>query len=493
MKYTRAGKAKMDFSDSFDELFPKGALDGIFTNKELQQDENKDKSSFERKIWTVSELLEELNVIMDMEFGQVWIEGEIGQISVPPSGHKYFSLKDEFCGLKSVCFRAKDKGFVKYIEEGAKVLCYGRLNIYKARGDLQLIVDHIEPWGIGKLRLEFEKLKEKLRKEGLFDDIYKKDIPFWPKRIFLITSPAGAAVRDFIKTITIQAPFIPVYICPSRVQGDEAQYELIEAINLAEEVADQNDVIVITRGGGSLEDLWVFNSEELARRIFSCKVPVVSAVGHEIDFTICDFVSDARAATPTAAAQLVCPSKGELTSFLTSVQTRLKRAFGQLLTSLSKDITLLRTKLKHPRAKIIENRLALDDLERRLFSNIKLFFLEKDSLTHQIKNELYVKSPTFLIRKNFSQLLEYKKILKQNIFLRLNEVSRHISMFKSRLEALNPLLGLKRGFALIYDETGKRIIKSVSELSNGQDVNLILKDGQALTTIKKVKYDKKNM
>ncbi len=474
----------MDFSDSFDELFPKDALKGIF---DKEDDENKD--LYERKIWTVSELLEEVNVFIDMEFGQIWVEGEVGQVSTPPSGHKYFSLKDEYCGLKSVCFKAENKNFAKHIEEGAKVLCYGRLNIYKARGDLQLIVDHLEPWGIGKLRVEFELLKEKLKKEGLFDEIYKKTLPFWPERIFLITSPSGAAIRDFIKTLRLQAPSIPVFICPSKVQGEDAKHELIEAINLAEELATDRDVIVITRGGGSLEDLWVFNDEELARRIFTCKVPVVSAIGHEIDFTICDFVADVRAATPTAAVQVVCPLKSELESVLEGIKIRLKRAFEHLLTSFSKELSLLGARLKHPRSKLIENRLTLDEFERRLFSNIDLVFMTKQRFISKLKSELFIKKPDLLIAYNRSRYLECKKSLTQNILAMLNEYSKHLSIVTTRLDTLNPFLSLKRGYAIVYDITGKNIIKTVSELDVGQDITLVLRDGKVISTVKKVEYD----
>ncbi|NPA93873.1 MAG: exodeoxyribonuclease VII large subunit, partial [Thermodesulfobacteria bacterium] len=416
----------MDFSDSFDDLFPKGALKGILDEGEPPEGEGEFSGQDERRIWSVSEFIFHINSLLDLEYGVIWIEGEVGQVSVPPSGHYYFTLKDDSSCIKSVCFKGRQGESRRFIEEGAHVLCLARPNVYKARGDLQMIVEHVEPWGLGRLRLEFERLKERLAHEGLFEEENKKDIPQWPRRIFVITSPTGAAFRDFVKTARSKFPSARIYLVPSSVQGSEAPRQLIRAIDIAEEYAKDGDVIVLTRGGGSMEDLWAFNDEELARRIFRCGVPVVSAVGHEVDFTICDFVSDVRAATPTAAAHLVCPSLAELEEALCSVRGRLARAMKHVIMAKRHRTSLLAAKLKHPRGVLIEQRLRVDDMQRRLLSAVSQSVSSRANVLAGIKARLAMNSPGFRVEK-------LRSLLERTIFKAKDEILANLRHKKDLL------------------------------------------------------------
>jgi len=245
---------------------------------------------FERKVYTVSELTKKIRETLEVNFDLIWVTGEISNLRTPSSGHYYFTLKDKESQIKAVLFRPQLR-FLKFLpQDGMDIICYGRLTVYEKRGEYQIIIEYLEPKGIGALSFAFEQLKEKLSKEGLFDQAHKKPIPFLPKRIGIITSPTGAAIRDMIQIIGRRFSNLEIYIYPVRVQGEEAPSEIVRAIYEMNQWG-KVDVIILGRGGGSLEDLWAFNTEEVARAIFDSKIPIISAVGHEIDFTIADFVA----------------------------------------------------------------------------------------------------------------------------------------------------------------------------------------------------------
>lgn len=289
--------------------------------------------STQPKIWTVSSLNAQIRELLEESFPMIWVEGEVSNLRRPPSGHVYFTLKDDQSQIRSVIFRptAFDKSafapsFV--LEDGMTVLCRARLGVYPPRGEYQLIVDFAEPRGLGALQKAFEQLKARLQAEGLFDQAKKKAIPFLPGRIGVITSPTGAVIRDILHVTKRRFPSIHILIAPVRVQGVEAPLEIVDAI-AAMELAEAVDVIILARGGGSLEDLAPFNDERVARAIYQCPIPVISAVGHETDFTIADFVADLRAPTPSAAAELVVPSHNELKRRIEVVLSRLVHLSGQ--------------------------------------------------------------------------------------------------------------------------------------------------------------------
>lgn len=317
-----------------------------------------------KEILTVSQLNNNIKLLFEETFDFIWVEGEVSNLRRPQSGHVYFTLKDDKSQIKAVFFR-QFGGYKQRtnfeLEEGLSVLCRARLNVYLPRGEYQLVIESVEPLGVGALQKAFEQLKAKLLAEGLFDERYKKSIPFLPKKIGVVTSPTGAVIKDILNITKRRFPAADILIAPVRVQGDEAAAEIIQALrNL--QFYGAVDVIVIARGGGSLEDLAPFNDEVLAREIFRSSIPVVSAVGHETDFTICDFVADLRAPTPSAAAELIVPEWMELTEKINIFKQRLIAGYCRHLKSRRDKIAGLQERLKDPRRFLINLQIHLDDL-----------------------------------------------------------------------------------------------------------------------------------
>ena len=275
-----------------------------------------------REILTVTELTRQVQDVLEATFDQLWVEGEISNLRRPASGHLYFTLKDEESQIRAVLFRPVARALKFDLEDGMHIVCRARMNVYKPRGEYQLILDYAEPRGVGALQIAFEQLKAKLQAEGLFDPVHKKPIPYLPSRIGVITSPSGAVIRDILNITKRRFPSVRILIAPVRVQGAEAPAEIVEALHHLNEMPGI-DVIIVARGGGSLEDLMAFNNEGVARAIFASRIPVISAVGHEIDFTIADFVADMRAPTPSAAAELVVPMRSDLTQQIRALTARL--------------------------------------------------------------------------------------------------------------------------------------------------------------------------
>ncbi|UCF56269.1 MAG: exodeoxyribonuclease VII large subunit, partial [Deltaproteobacteria bacterium] len=328
------------------------------------------------KIYTVSALTEQIKDLLEEHFDFVWVEGEISNFRSPSSGHYYMALKDEKAQIKAVMFRPQTR-YLKFTpEDGMKVIAQGRIGVYQPRGEYQIILDYLEPLGIGALALAFEQLKKKLAAEGLFDEEIKKALPFLPQRVAVITSPTGAAIRDFLKIIHRRFANIQIIIVPAKVQGDEATVELVEALDTVNRELNV-DVIVLTRGGGSLEDLWAFNQEELALAIRASRIPVVSAVGHEIDITISDLVADLRAPTPSAAAELLVVEKESLIERLKEMRDRLQSDINTSLANLNQRLSLLSKGLHDPRKRIADSWLHLDELNGRLIRLIDLMIKER--------------------------------------------------------------------------------------------------------------------
>ena len=301
----------------------------------------------DRHVFKVSELTRLLRTVLEETFRNIWVEGEISNFTKHTSGHMYFSLKDDQAVLSCVLFRRVNQNLKFKIENGMQVVCFGRLSIYDKRGQYQLYVDKIEPKGVGALQMAFEQLKKKLAGEGLFDDSRKRPIPYLPTRIGVVTSPTGAAIRDILNVVKRRFQNIEVILNPVRVQGDGAEEEVARAIeefneyNRSVEPDKKVDVLIVGRGGGSLEDLWAFNMEAVARAISSSVIPIISAVGHEIDWTIADFVSDKRAPTPSAAAELVIPKKEDLVLTLDQLTDRLDGSIMDKIASLKEERVIL--------------------------------------------------------------------------------------------------------------------------------------------------------
>ncbi len=391
-------------------------------------------NNYVKKIFLKDKLLQDIKVI-----------GEISNYKLHhPSGHMYLSLKDEKSLLRCVFFRSRNKSLKFDLAEGIRVVVRGSISLYERSGIYQLYVEEMEPEGLGELFLAYEQLKEKLLGQGLFDEGRKKPLPRIPQKIGLITSPSGAAVRDFLTTLSRRYPCVNVKMFPVIVQGHEAPGQIITALKALDKLS--LDIIVITRGGGSIEELFTFNNEELVRSVYNVNTPVVSAVGHETDFTLIDFVSDKRASTPTAAAEMIAPEKQEFLRYIAEQENRLKNLF-----------------------------------EKRLKEN--KWLLERLSKSHAFK------LPREKIYYGHQQLDEIRQRLSRSISSQLKFKAAGLENLAARLEALSPLKVLSRGFVYVKSEE-KGIIRSVEQLRENQIVNIIFLDGEAVARIerKRKKY-----
>ncbi|MBW1993789.1 MAG: exodeoxyribonuclease VII large subunit, partial [Deltaproteobacteria bacterium] len=399
------------------------------------------------RIYTVSELTRQIKELLENQFPFIWITGEISNFKIPVSGHFYFVLKDENSQINAVMFRGQNQ-LLKFLpEDGMSVTGLGRISVYEPRGTYQIIFEMLEPKGIGALQVAFEQLKMRLAEEGLFDERHKKPIPFLPRKIALITSPTGAVVHDILKVLSRRFSTIPVEIYPVKVHGAEAASEIasgFERLNTRKGI----DVIILARGGGSLEDLQAFNSETVARAIFNSKIPVVSAVGHETDFTIADFVADLRAPTPSAAAELIVPVKADLQKKCYDLAHSLNSKMNLLLERLRKQVADLSNRLVDPRKRVYDLRLRCDDLTDRLIHIFQQWINQKREHLLWKTHRLYSNNPMVYIDKNrvmldklkYNLLSLFKKLLIEN-HTTLRELT-------GKLDALNPKSVLQRGYSI---------------------------------------------
>jgi len=394
------------------------------------------------KIYTVWELTQEIKSTLEQTFPPLWVEGEISNLSRPLSGHIYFTLKDESSQIRCVLWRNIADHLPFQIEDGMHVIALAKLSLYEKQGQYQLYLDDLHPVGIGKLELAFQQLKEKLYKEGLFDEEHKKPIPKFPKRIGIVTSPTGAAIRDIIKIARRRLPGIELILKPVRVQGEGAAQEITEAIQEFNQFG-QVDVLIIGRGGGSLEDLWAFNEEIVARAIFASKIPVVSAVGHEIDFTIADLVADLRAPTPSAAAEIVVPNQKELSKEINNSLQRIVSAQSGIIHSY----------------------------RQRLKAVIESYGLRKPAdLVHQNRQRL-----DEVIRQTLTAFQNLIQLAKQSL-----------SISAGRLNALSPLAVLERGYSVCYKLPERKIVKSAAVLTVKDQLEVLLWKGKVQSEVQKV-------
>jgi exodeoxyribonuclease VII large subunit len=391
-----------------------------------------------RKVMTVSELNRFARNLLEQSFPLFWVSGEISNLTRAASGHWYFSLKDTGAQVRCVMFKGRNSYLDWTPKEGDKVEARATVTLYEARGEFQLTVEFLQRAGLGALFEAFEKLKAKLQYEGLFDPAFKKALPSHPKRIGIVTSPDAAALRDVLSTLKRRMPNIPVIIYPTPVQGKGAARIIADAIDQASERAEC-DVLIICRGGGSIEDLWQFNEESVARAIAACSIPTVSGVGHETDFTICDFVADIRAATPTAAAELVTPSRENMLQGLNRLELHLNRNMQYLLQ---------------------RRQQMLDYLSRRLVSPLQLIAQQKTQLTQM----------AYRLDTTFKRKLQIKQ--------------HHVARLAQNLQHLNPEAVLTRGYAFVQDQSGAIIVNS-QQLRQGDEVKLTFGQGSADANIKK--------
>lgn len=392
----------------------------------------------EPKHWTVTEFTHKMRGVLEPAFSQVWVQGEISNYRPASSGHLYFSLKDQGACLSAAVFgwggASRKKGFDLPLElkDGLQVLCRGKISIYPPRGSYQLIVDQIEPLGAGALQIAFEKLKAKLSAEGLFSPSLKRPLPPFPSRIVVVTSPSGAAIQDMLNILKRRAPQIQVLVIPALMQGENAPFQVIRGLELANRYC-LGDVVVLARGGGSIEDLWAFNNEGLAKAIRSSQLPVISAIGHEIDFTISDFVADLRAPTPSAAAEILSGHWVESISRMRDASLRLKGIMQRNLAARKTLLAHIAARVVSPRDRLREQAQKVDELQLRL-------------------------------ERSFNAQLNGKK--------------NHLDQLAGKLDALSPLRVLKRGYTLVRDPSNGVVLKSAQEIHSGQELKITFYDGQ---------------
>ena len=431
----------------------------------------------QREIFTISRLNREAKFLLERTLGAVWLEGEISNLSRPGSGHWYFSLKDEAAQVRCAMFRQRNLAIRFPVRDGMHVLARGRVSLYEARGEFQVVIDHLEEAGEGALRRRFEELKQKLQAEGLFDERHKQPLPALPKRIGVITSPTGAAIRDILHILKRRFPTIPVLIYPVPVQGESAPREIAHAIRLAGTRADC-DVLIVARGGGSLEDLWAFNDEGVARAIFDCPIPVVSGVGHEVDFTIADFVADARAPTPSGAAERVVPDRAE---WLRRIETTGTRVVHAMRRKLAESRALLTAQEKglarnHPGARLREHSQRLDELEGRLTHAARTRIERARSRLASEGALLARASPAIRVAALRLRLEASRRALLAAGRNGLNAPRSRLDLAMRTLHAVSPLATLDRGYAIVTDGNG-HVLQDAAATAVGDTIGARLARG----------------
>jgi len=439
-----------------------------------------------KKILTISELTLEIKKHLEEGFDEVWVEGEISNFRSPSSGHYYFTLKDDKSQIRAVIFKFMGRYLKFDPHDGLLVICRGRINVYEPRGEYQLILDYMEPKGIGALQLAFEQLKEKLQKEGLFDPDNKKPLPLLPQKIGIVTSPTGAAIKDILNVIGRRFPNVEILINPVKVQGEGSAQEIAIAIEELNHIPGI-DVIILTRGGGSLEDLWSFNEEIVARAIYRSSIPVVSAVGHEIDFTIADFVADLRVPTPSAAAELVVKDKVELTNLVESLSNRLEKHMIHLLEAERNQVMFLKRGLPDLRFRLTDLKLRVDDLNSRLSPRILQVLQLKDEILKGRKGRLLLNSPKLTIEKYLKSVTLYEKGLIDSMRQILYRFRQLLERYLKSLDGLSPLNVLKRGYSITRLLPSYQLVKESGMITPGDEINVVLEKGEVFCKVEKIK------
>jgi exodeoxyribonuclease VII large subunit len=436
------------------------------------------------RIYTVSALTAEIKSLLEKGLDFIWVEGEISNFASPSSGHYYMSLKDENAQIRAIMFKTQAH-YLRFVpEDGMRVIVRGRVSVYEPRGEYQIILDYLEPLGVGALAAAFEQVKKKLSLEGVFDEEKRRPIPFLPKRIAVITSPTGAAIRDFLRISYRRMPNLDVIVVPVRVQGDEAPADIVEALEIVNRELDV-DVIVLTRGGGSLEDLWPFNQEAVAYAVRRSLIPVVSAVGHEVDLTISDLAADLRAPTPSGAAELVVREKETLTRTLGSLSSRLETVLHGTMSRLRDRVRNLSTRLRDPRRNLADAWLRLDEIHNRL---VKTGYDRiNDNLTRlKVLNETFMlNSPLQTVTMRSQELAFRERSLSQAMAFCLDKKKRDVRSMSDRLNSLSPLSILKRGYSITQKVPEMKIIKDSTQVKAGDEINTLLARGSIASLVKK--------
>ena len=442
--------------------------------------------SRQQQIFTVTRLNSAVRMILEQDLGLVWLTGELSNLAMPSSGHWYFSLKDISAQVRCAMFKGNNRRVPFRPQDGMQVLVQARVSLYEPRGDYQLIIESMQPAGDGMLALRFEELKRRLGAEGLFDEGRKRPLPREPRAVGLITSATGAALHDMLTVLGRRAPDLPVFIYPTQVQGSAAIGQIVSAIALANRRAEV-DVLIVGRGGGSLEDLWCFNEEAVARAIAHSAIPVVSAVGHEVDVTISDFAADLRAPTPSAAAELVAPDRSARAQRLVHLQQRLVQAISRRQTAARHGFALLQKRLDHqdPKRRLEQQSQRLDELSGRLQQLLNLRLHQGERRLANLELRLQARSPEKLLAagKRRHQLAQERLHTLMN--KRQDLAAHRLAMLSARLDGISPLATLGRGYSITRTPNGE-VIRRAAQVSPGQQLVTTLAEGALRVRVEEV-------
>jgi exodeoxyribonuclease VII large subunit len=443
-----------------------------------------------RHVLTVAELTANVRRLLEKEIGEVWVSGEVTNFKIQNSGHLYFSLKDGTSQINCVLFRNEPVGNREFLQDVQKLIVQGGLTVYEPRGVYQLIVRAIEPRGVGALQIAFEKLKRQLQAEGLFAQERKRPLPRYPHRIGVVTSPTGAAIRDVLHVIKRRQPWLEIVLAPCRVQGDGAAAEVAAAIRLLNRWnqtagSPRLDLVLVTRGGGSLEDLWAFNEEVVARAIFQSELPVVSAVWHEIDFTISDFVADVRAATPSAGAEIITEGPFASRQLTAEIMRRLRQLIRSRTEFALDEVHEYGRRLQrmHPQRLLQEKAQYVDDLHERLVRCARQGMRGERNHWTQLMQRLLRLKPSFVLLQRRQNVREKARQLAERAGRRLELARRHVQHLSSQLQLLGPQNVLARGYSITTDATTGKVLRSIADVRSGRRLKSRLADGEVQSVV----------
>ena len=433
---------------------------------------------------SVAELNRRAKTLLEDGIARVWVDGEISNLSRPASGHVYFSLKDGSAQVSAAWFRQRQRGPSHNLKNGDQVLVFGKVSIYEARGNYQMIVEQLEPAGEGELRAKFEALKTALAAEGLFDETTKQALPAVPRKIGIITSPSGAAVRDIVTVLRRRFPAIPIVVYPAAVQGVAAKAQLVDAIGHAVR-RNECDVLIIGRGGGSLEDLWPFNEESVARAIFACPIPIVSAVGHEIDFTIADFVADVRAPTPSGAAEIVVPDQNEWQSRLEYLAANIEKLAQRYLEDRFQSVDWLNKRLAQcsPATTVARQRDWLRNLQQIMLGVIRTDMSSRARQLESTQLRLLQQSPAVDVQQRLNLASSLQQRLETAAHNMIRNPREKLHVAARTLNSVSPLATLERGYAIVSDTETGNILTSAETVATGTQIETRLATGSLLATV----------
>lgn len=426
------------------------------------------------QILTVSELTATIKGLVETSFGVLWVAGEVSNLRRPGSGHVYFTLKDESSQIRAVMFRQSAAALNFSIDEGSALVCRGRLSVYAARGDYQFVVETAEPRGVGALQVAFEQLKRRLEGEGFFDHGRKRSLPRFPGRVGIVTSPTGAVIRDILTVMKRRWPSCSVLLAPVRVQGAEAVPEICEALEImnGSRIGETLDLIIVARGGGSIEDLQAFNDERVARAIYGSRVPVVSAVGHEIDYTIADFTADLRAPTPSAAAELAVPDRRELSGFVTKMTAGLVSFHRSRRQDLSRRLRAAQERLADPGRRIADYRILLDDRLATLAGAFRRNLEQRGDRTEMLARSLRNLNPSGRIGENRRTVRHLMNKILLTMGYRRGHIRGRVERSQAVLDSMSPQAVLKRGYSITRRRSDGALLDDAAVLRIGEDVSV---------------------